>query len=56
MALEPAIALIIGLVALGQVPTVPAVAGIAFVVIAGIGAARAGQRTDPPLREPELAR
>ena len=48
MALEPAIALLIGLVALSQVPTWPAVAGIAFVVAAGIGAARTGSRPAPP--------
>ncbi len=46
MSLEPAIALLIGLVALGQVPGVAAVAGIGFVVVAGIGAQRHGGR--PP--------
>jgi inner membrane transporter RhtA len=44
MALEPAIALVIGLVLLGQVPTGVAVAGIGFVVAAGIGAERTGAR------------
>jgi inner membrane transporter RhtA len=44
MSLEPAIALLIGLVALHQVPGVAAVAGIAFVVAAGIGAERSGAR------------
>ncbi|WP_225924462.1 EamA family transporter [Pseudonocardia abyssalis] len=44
MALEPAIALLIGLVALHQVPGWGAVVGIGFVVAAGIGAARAGAR------------
>ncbi|SCL17584.1 inner membrane transporter RhtA [Micromonospora rhizosphaerae] len=44
MSLEPAIALVVGLVALGQVPGVGAVAGIAFVVVAGIGAERSGAR------------
>jgi inner membrane transporter RhtA len=44
MALEPAFAMLIGLVALGQVPDVLAVAGIGFVVAAGIGAERSGAR------------
>ena len=44
MALEPAIALLVGLVALGQVPSVLAVVGIGFVVVAGIGAERTGAR------------
>ena len=42
MSLEPAIALLIGLVALHQVPGAAAVVGIAFVVAAGIGAERSG--------------
>jgi inner membrane transporter RhtA len=56
MALEPAFALVIGLVVLGQTPTAVAVGGIAFVVLAGIGAERTGSRrdaepvTDPPPR------
>jgi inner membrane transporter RhtA len=49
MSLEPAIALLIGLVALGQVPTWFAVAGIAFVVAAGIGAERTGARAEEPV-------
>jgi inner membrane transporter RhtA len=44
MSLEPAIALIIGLIALHQVPALAAVAGIGFVVAAGIGAERTGAR------------
>lgn len=44
MALEPAIALLVGLVALRQVPGWSAVVGIAFVVAAGIGAERTGAR------------
>jgi len=44
MSLEPAIALLIGLIALHQVPGVAAVVGIAFVVAAGIGAERSGAR------------
>jgi inner membrane transporter RhtA len=45
MALEPAIALMIGFVALHQVPNLLAVLGIGFVVAAGIGAERSGSRT-----------
>ena len=49
MSLEPAVALVVGLVALHQVPGPAAVAGIAFVVVAGIGAERTGRRTTPPV-------
>jgi inner membrane transporter RhtA len=45
MSLEPAIALVIGLVVLHQLPGPAAVAGIAFVVVAGIGAERSGSRS-----------
>jgi inner membrane transporter RhtA len=50
MALEPAFAMLVGLVALGQVPDVLGVTGIGFVVAAGVGAERSGARTavDPP--------
>lgn len=44
MALEPAIALVVGLVALTQVPGWTAVAGVVCVVAAGIGAERTGAR------------
>jgi inner membrane transporter RhtA len=44
MSLEPALALLIGLVVLSQTPGLLAVAGIAFVVVAGIGAERTGAR------------
>ncbi|QBR92560.1 EamA family transporter [Nocardioides euryhalodurans] len=44
MSLEPAIALVVGLVALQQVPGATAVLGIALVVTAGIGAQRSGAR------------
>jgi inner membrane transporter RhtA len=44
MALEPGIAVLIGLLLLAQLPAVSQVAGVALVVIAGIGA----QRTAPP--------
>jgi inner membrane transporter RhtA len=49
MSLEPAIALLAGLVVLGQVPGAASAAGILFVVIAGIGATRTGARTPQPL-------
>jgi inner membrane transporter RhtA len=45
MALEPAIALAIGVVVLHQIPAAPQLLGIAFVVLAGIAAERTGQRT-----------
>ena len=44
MALEPAIALLIGLIVLRQVPLVPQWVGIACVVAAGIAAERTGHR------------
>jgi inner membrane transporter RhtA len=44
MSLEPAIATAIGLVLLHQVPGWLSTAGIAVVVVAGIGAERAGAR------------
>jgi inner membrane transporter RhtA len=47
MALEPAFAMIVGLVVLHQVPGPAGVVGICFVVAAGIGAARTGARPSP---------
>jgi len=44
MSLEPAIALVVGLVVLRQVPGLWAVLGMAFVVAAGVGAERTGAR------------
>lgn len=44
MSLEPAIALVIGLVLLHQLPGAAAAAGIAFVVAAGVGAERGAVR------------
>jgi inner membrane transporter RhtA len=44
MSLEPAVALIVGLVALHQTPALGAVVGIMFVVVAGVGAQRGGAR------------
>ena len=56
MSLEPAIALMVGLVALDQIPSLSGVVGIVLVVIAGIGAERTGARhhtpTDDSLAEP----
>jgi inner membrane transporter RhtA len=48
MSLEPAIALVVGLVALHQVPGATALAGVGFVVAAGIGAERTGARAVAP--------
>jgi inner membrane transporter RhtA len=53
MSLEPAIALVMGLLILGQVPAPLAAAGVALVVAAGVGATRAGERAEP---EPEAVR
>lgn len=44
MALEPAIAMTMGAVILGQVPTVLQAGGVALVVAAGMGATRGGSR------------
>jgi inner membrane transporter RhtA len=48
MSLEPAIALLAGLLVLRQVPGAPAAAGIILVVIAGIAATRTGGRAAVP--------
>src|SRR5437588_865565 len=47
MALEPAFAMIVGLIVLHQIPGPAGTVGICFVVAAGIGAARTGARTSP---------
>ena len=52
MALEPAFALLVGLVLLGQVPDLAAVGGIVLVVAAGVGAERSGARATPPALAP----
>ena len=54
MALEPAIALAIGMVVLSQVPTGYQLVGIACVVLAGVAAERTGHREDelPDLESP----
>jgi inner membrane transporter RhtA len=56
MALEPAIALVIGLVALHQLPDVGAVVGVACVVAAGIGATRidSGRGEQRPTAPPAI--
>ena len=46
MCLEPALALLAGLALLGQVPSPWALAGVALVVTAGLGAERTGARHD----------
>ena len=48
MSLEPAIALLAGLLTLGQIPSMASAAGVSFVVIAGIGATRRGARATAP--------
>ena len=47
MALEPGFALVIGFVALQQVPGPVAVLGVGLVVAAGLGAERSGARVAP---------
>lgn len=49
MALEPGFAMLVGFVVLTQVPGPLGLVGIALVVVAGIGAARTGARTTPPV-------
>ncbi|MFF3772523.1 DMT family transporter [Streptomyces sp. NPDC002232] len=49
MSLEPAIALLVGFLVLGQKPGLASATGIVLVVVAGIGATRTGARpTTPP--------
>jgi inner membrane transporter RhtA len=51
MSLEPALALLIGFLILHQVPGPAAIVGIAFVILAGMGAARSGTRdTSAPVQ------
>ncbi|MFD5103693.1 EamA family transporter, partial [Streptomyces albidochromogenes] len=52
MSLEPAIALLAGLLVLGQIPGVLPALGIVFVVIAGIGATRTGARAPETAESP----
>ncbi|MGI9185991.1 MAG: EamA family transporter [Gaiellales bacterium] len=51
MALEPAIGTLWGAILLSQIPNALQIAGIALVVVAGIGAERAG-RSEPPAPNP----
>ena len=44
MSLEPAIAVLAGLLVLGQIPNIASAVGVILVVIAGIGAIRTGAR------------
>lgn len=48
MALEPAIATLVGALLLAQVPGVVQVVGVALVVVAGVGAERSGHREPGP--------
>lgn len=52
MCLEPAIAVVVGLLALGQIPRPAALAGIVLVTAAGIGATRSGRRPGPESQPP----
>jgi inner membrane transporter RhtA len=52
MALEPGIALVIGAIALGQIPDLAGAAGVALVVAAGVGATRTGVRRAATEPEP----
>ena len=52
MSLEPAFATLVGLVVLGQVPDLLAAAGVACVVVAGLGAERVGARSPGEAPEP----
>ena len=52
MALEPAFALVIGFVALHQVPNLLGVLGVGLVVAAGVGAERSGAREALPSDRP----
>ncbi len=54
MALEPAVALVIGAALLHQIPDLLGVLGMLFVVAAGVGATRSGERVSPTA-EPRAA-
>jgi inner membrane transporter RhtA len=53
MCVEPAIAILAGLLVLGQIPSIASAIGVLFVVIAGIGAIRTGARP-PAQREDDI--
>jgi inner membrane transporter RhtA len=48
MAVEPAIAVILGLIVLHQTPTLGQIFGIIIVVVAGVAAQRVGRALDSP--------
>jgi inner membrane transporter RhtA len=52
MSLEPAIALLAGLLVLRQVPGLASAAGVVFVIVAGVGATRRGARASEPREFP----
>ena len=56
MSLEPAFAVLVGLVVLGQDPELLSLVGVLAVVTAGIGAARTGARPQEPPDEPSQER
>lgn len=56
MSLEPGFAMLMGLLILHQVPAPLAVVGIVAVVAAGIGAARTGARSSPPVPDASISR
>ncbi|TFB68083.1 EamA family transporter [Cryobacterium glaciale] len=52
MAIEPALGLLIGLLVLGQMPSIVQIIGILLVVLAGAAAQRGGDRDDPIHHDP----
>ncbi len=56
MSLEPAIALMVGLLVLGQRPGTAATLGLVLVVVASVGATRAGVRPPAPSKEAPASR
>ena len=54
--LEPAVALVMGMIVIGQVPVTVQVVGMSLVVIAGIGAARGDRSPGPAVVEATAAR
>lgn len=55
MSLEPGVAFLIGFLALQQVPGIGPVAGVVLVIIASVGATRAGGRQAPEQPSPQKA-
>lgn len=56
MSLEPAIALLAGLLVLRQIPGLAPAVGVVFVVIAGIGTTRTGARAPAPTTAATISR